>query len=127
MPNLLDFMRDAITRAAVQTEMYRALTFIKVVEGTRNPAARTSGTQPVATNYSCTGMVGHYDDADVNGETIKDGDRRITILAASLVLPTGVASPAPGDRVIGDDGKTFEIVSVGRSASGAQWLIHGRG
>lgn len=115
-------MRNEIARASDETGLYAALTFIKVAPGTRNPSARTSGTNPSSVSYSCRGLVVSYDDADVNGETIKDGDRRISILANTLAT-----TPSAGDRVVSDDGLTYEVIGVSRSPSGALYILHGRG
>lgn len=127
MPNLYDLMQSEVTRAARATEAYRALTFIKVTPGTRNAGARTSGTQPTAVNYSCLGSMTGYDDSDINGEVIKDGDRRVTILASSLVMPSGTLPPTSGDRVIGDDGRTYEVIGASRTPAGSLYILHARG
>lgn len=127
MPNLLDQMRDLLEEAALRTDAYRSMTFIKVTPGTRNPAALTSGTQPTPVNYPCLGIVVKFSDADINGETIKDGDRQILVLTGSLSLPSGTVPPTSGDRVIGDDGRTYEVIGSDRDPSGALYVLHGRG
>jgi hypothetical protein len=120
-------MKDLLEEAAFRVDAYRSLTFVKVTPGTRNPSSRTSGTQPTAVNYSCIGITLGYDDKDIDGEVIKYGDRQILIVVDSLGLPSGTAPPTAGDRVVGDDGRTYEVIGTTRDPSGALYIVHGRG
>jgi hypothetical protein len=127
VPNQLDQMKELLVEAAYRVDAYHSLTFIKVTPGTRNTGAITSGTQPTATNYSCLGVVVGFRDRDIDGEIIKVGDRQILILVDSLGLPSGTTPPTAGDRVVGDDARTYEVIGTDRDPSGALYVLHGRG
>ena len=90
-------------------------TFVKVIEGTRNPADPTAGTNPTTANHAVKGFMATYRDHQIDGTVIQRGDRKGSLLGASF--PAGVV-PEPNDKVTAE-GQTWYIINVQRDPAGA--------
>lgn len=97
-------------------------TFHKVVPGTRG-ADLTAGTNPTETDYTVNGFVDVYKDFVIDGNRIKNGDRKIILLGDSF--PTGV-EPEPDDKVTAE-GVKRTIINVKRDPAGATFECQSRG
>ncbi len=94
-------------------------TLIKEVPGVRSNK-NTAGTNPVVTSYAAKGFVDSYKAYLIDGTLIKVGDKKVTLLGASLTVV-----PAPGDRVT-IEGVTRQIVTVYRDPAGATYECQAR-
>src|SRR5688572_18229989 len=100
---------------------------IKVTAGTRG-ATVTAGTAPTETSYPCTAWVSTYDEQEMRGTSIRQGDAKIGILGGTL--PDGVV-PSPNDKVI-VKGVTYRLIGepgspgVKSDADGAKYTCHAR-
>jgi len=89
------------------------LTLTVVTPGTR--VGITDGTQPSEVTYTVKGFVSEYKDGEIDGEIIKEGDRKVSILGGSL--SSGIV-PKPNDKItIG--GETKRIVRISRDPAAA--------
>jgi hypothetical protein len=88
-------------------------TLIKVTPGTRG-ATVTAGTNPTETSHACSLWVARYSTREMAGTSIRRGDRKISILGATL--PDGVV-PVPNDKITVDS-VTYRIVGEGEGGVG---------
>ena len=92
---------------------FRTMTLVRVVEGTRNPAALSAGTNPTETSYSCKAAVRKrkaYAPASDDATEQRTTFTTVSILAATL---QGV-SPQAGDRIVDSkDGAVYTITEDG--------------
>jgi len=93
------------------------VTLTVVTPGTRSSSALAAGTQPTSVSHPCRGLVEDYNERLIDGETIRDGDRKVLILGDSL--PSGVV-PKGTDRVT-VLGKTYVIVHVNADPAAATY------
>lgn len=89
------------------------VTLIKVAAGTRTPGALTAGTNPTETSYTCKGFVDEYNLEQIDGQVVQQGDRKVSILGASVSVV-----PAVGDKVVAES-ETRRILYVRRDPAGA--------
>jgi hypothetical protein len=93
-------------------------TLTRVTPGTRNGSALTAGrvVGEVVTSYACKGFTDDYSNRDIDGTTIRNGDRKILLLGKSL--PDAI-DPQPGD-LITIEGRAWRISGpVKRDPAGA--------
>lgn len=81
-------------------------TLIRVTRGSRTDGSLTSGPSATETSYSFKGFYEEYRDGTVDGVLIKNGDRKVMLLAASCSVV-----PSVGDKVT-LDGETRLIVDI---------------
>lgn len=80
-------------------------TLIKVTPGARG-ATITAGTNPTETSHACSLWIAKFKDRELQGTSIKTGDRLIKILADTI---EGGVDPAPNDKIV-LDGITYRII-----------------
>lgn len=93
----------------------------KSVKGTRTVGSLTAGTQPTSTTYTGRGFIDDYTDKQITGTTIVTGDRKVSILGASISV-----IPAANDRVT-IEGLTYNIIKVKRDPAAAVYECQVRG
>lgn len=99
-----------------------AMTLTRVTPGVRGPDV-TAGTNPTETAHTCKGVVSDYAVGQIDGTIIKQGDRRIVILAGTIA-PAAV--PVPNDKLT-VEGRTYRIVDVRRDPVAATYECQARG
>lgn len=98
-------------------------TLTQVVPGARN-ANVTSGRAKTNTDHAFTdGIIDSYTDDEIDGTTIKAGDRRILIIAETLA--SSVVPKANWTVTIESD--TYRIVRVHRDPAAATFTLQCRG
>ena len=107
--------------SAVLGPMVFDVTLIKVTPNTRTPGSLTAGTNSVEASVVCRGWVDEYRQEQVNGTIVQQGDKKVSLLGASL----GAQAPEVGDKVTAE-GETRRIVSVRRDPAGAVYECQGR-
>lgn len=85
------------------------VTLTKKTVGDRTSGNLSGGRSISTTDYSCKGFVDVFEDSQIDGTTVKRGDRKVVILGASL--PSGIA-PEPDDTIT-IEGETLEVVGDG--------------
>ena len=98
------------------------LTLRVEVPGERG-ADRTAGNNPTYSDHSGQGILGDYDDFQIQGTNVERGDRRVTIIARSL---SPLTTPSPGDRVE-IEGTSYNVVAVKRDPAAATFTCQVRG
>jgi hypothetical protein len=93
--------------------MSKPATLIRVTPGTRNPAAVSAGTNPIATSYPVKAIPASVTQLRVDGSLIAGVNRVIKIFGSTL--PAGV-TPRPGDKIT-LDGVTSVIVGDAAGSS----------
>lgn len=105
------------------------ITLRKKTPGTRTDGSLTAGTNPKTTTATARGFVDTYKDSQVNGTTIKRGDRYATILGDTI---SPAIIPEPGDEIVAANSlgvsETFKIVEDGvtRDPAAATYTCHVR-
>lgn len=97
-------------------------TLTKVTPGTRTGGSLTGGTNPTTTTHAAKGFIDDYQDTQIDGTIIQDGDRMVVLLGASIA---DSAIPTPGDRVT-IEGSEFNIVRVKRDPAAATYTCQVR-
>lgn len=106
-------------------------TLTKKTAGTRTPGVVSGGVHPTSTTYSCRGLVSDYADNRIDGTTILQGDREVSLLGQSLVAAGVVV--AVGDTVTiadyaGGPQKTYRVVGPAKAdPDGAMFSVQCRG
>lgn len=100
-------------------------TIRKRVPGVRTPGALTGGTNPTELSATAKCVVGRYSAHLIDGTRIKEDDRRVTLIAESMVFATTAFVPE-SDTLIDVEGKTYNVLSVGRDPAGATYSCHCR-
>lgn len=100
----------------------KAATLIKVTNGTRTPGAVSGGLSPTEASYAARGFVDTYNATLVDGTTIRQDDRKVSLLGASIA---GSQVPAAGDKVT-IEGATYRVITVERDPDGAVYTCQGR-
>lgn len=99
-------------------------TLIKVFPGTRTAGNLAGGTNPVTRSYRARGFTSELEERFIDGDTVKRGDRAVTLLGASI---PGRVVPEAGDRLT-IEGKTWAVVAiVDRDAAAATYTLAVRG
>ena len=70
------------------------------------------------TDHAVTGVVSDFKDAQVDGEQIKAGDRKVLLAAADLTVV-----PAPGDQLI-DGSTTLQVLDSKRIKPGGTDILY---
>jgi hypothetical protein len=122
MPKLFGIDIAGIVNQSMGTGLLPC-TLIKVVDQVRDPNNMTAGTTPIYNNYSARGFIEDYKDYQVNGTTVRTGDRMVSILGASI---SGSKIPEADDKVT-IEGDTYNIVRVMRDPAGAMYSCQARG
>lgn len=91
----------------------------------RTPGSLTAGTNESTANHSCKGYLAEYDDNLLEATTIRKGDRMAVLLADSFSDQT-VLPPIAGDSLTADS-IAYEVISVERDASAAEYVCQLRG
>ena len=100
-----------------------AVTLTHYTEGTRTTGALTAGTNPTSTTHTATGFEDDYADGQIDGTLVKQGDRIVTILGASLSPAT---VPEAGDEV-SINGRAYRVIRVARDPLQATYECQARG
>jgi hypothetical protein len=114
MPDIFGANIAGKLNSAMGSKLF-AVTLVQTVNGVRTPGDSTAGTNPVATTYTGRGFVDDYTTRQIDGTIIRQGDRKVSILGASL--PAGVV-PRPGDRTT-IEGEAKAVINVTRDPAGA--------
>ncbi len=88
--------------------------------GERDPNNPTGGIPSTSTDYPTEGIVTGYAERFIDGTTIREGDRRVTLLGKPLPV-----EPSQGDRVT-IESLSYDILSVNRDAAAATYICHCR-
>jgi len=98
-------------------------TLIKIANTARTPGAVSGGLNPTETAHKARGWIEAYDARLVDGTTIKQDDRKIALLGATIA---GGAVPTQGDKVT-IEGTTYRIIGVPeRDPDAATYVCQGR-
>jgi len=91
-------------------------TFVPNPDTPWDPSSGTTTT----TDYDCQGWRDEYEQSEINGTLIAQGDVRVFILASTLAI-----TPVTTDHVtVG--GKVYSIISVATDPAGALWTLQCR-
>ncbi len=96
-------------------------TLISVTPGTGTDAEPNSF-KPTTTTHSARGFIDDYRDSQVDGTIVRRGDRRVTLLGATISPPV---APKTNDRVT-IEGFTFDVQKVRRDPAGATYELQVR-
>jgi hypothetical protein len=80
----------------------------------------TGGTHPVKTKYPAKGFVDSYEAFRVDGTIIQSGDRKITLLGASVSV-----APEVNDSIF-IEGRDWLVINVARDPAGATYECQAR-
>jgi hypothetical protein len=97
-------------------------TLTRVTPGARTPGSLTAGTNPTTQTRTCEGIIEDYDDGQIDGTLVQDGDRRVLLIAASIQEG---AIPEPGDQIT-IEGQTLTVVRVRRDPAAASYTCQVR-
>ena len=97
-------------------------TLHSVTQGTRTPGSLTGGPNPTETDHTCRGFVSGYKDHQIDGTIIRQGDRKVTLLGASI-KPAAV--PKPNDRVTIEEA-AYTVIAVTRDPAAAIYELQAR-
>ena len=97
MSSVLSQLARQVQRAMVKAGVAQVATLIKVTTGTRTPGSLTAGTNPTTASYAAKGWLDDFDNREIDGTIIIQGDRKIMLLGASIA---GGQTPAPDDEVV---------------------------
>lgn len=101
----------------------KAATLIKVTNATRTAGAVSAGLNPTEASYSARGWIEAYDAKYIDGTAIKQDDRRISLLGATIA--SGQV-PVQGDKVT-IEGVTYRVIGVpNRDPDAAVYELQGR-
>ncbi len=101
-------------------------TLAEVGVGTRSNSDPTGGRAQSETVHTFTdGVMTSYTDREINGTTIKAGDRNILIITGTLSSPE--IEPEANWKVNIEDGKNWRIVIARRDPAAATWALQVRG
>ncbi len=100
-------------------------TLTKVSPGSRTAGSTTAGTNPTSADYACRGFVSDYDASEINGTTVQDNDRKVTLLGATIA--SGQV-PKTSDKVTISDKAgapmvTYRIRRVQSDPDGATYTL----
>jgi hypothetical protein len=101
-----------------------AATLVKRTPGTRDPTNPGGGTQPTEVSYSCRGFVDDYKTGHIDGDLVKVGDRKVTLLGDTI--SRGSVVPSANDKVT-IEGRTYSVVAVTRDPDAATYTLQARG
>ena len=93
-----------------------------VTQGSRTSGSLTGGKNPTSTDHTCRGFIDDYQDRQIDGAIIRVGDRKVTILGASI---TPAVVPKTNDTVT-VEGTTFTVIRVQRDPAGATYTLQVR-
>lgn len=116
MPKLFGIDIAGIVNKAMGSGL-PAVTLVKVTPGLRVDGSLTAGTNPSTNQFPARGFVDTYQDKAIDGTLIKQGDRKMLILGASIA---GGQVPSQGDQVIAES-RTYEVIDVKRDPAAATY------
>jgi hypothetical protein len=96
MSNVLSRLARQVQRAMVKSGVAQVATLIKVTPGTRTPGSLSAGTNPGTANYAAKGWLDDFDNREIDGTIVVQGDRKIMLLGTSIASSK---IPAPDDEV----------------------------
>jgi hypothetical protein len=100
-----------------------AVTLVKLSAGARTTGSYTSGPAITRTNYTGKGFVEEYADNRIDGTLIRQGDRKVLLIADSF---TGNPIPTVNDEIIVGS-ETYKIVGpVKRDPASATYVCQCR-
>lgn len=97
-------------------------TLTKVTRGSRTPGSLAEGPGKTTTAYTFKGFFEDYSEGSVDGALVKDGDRKVMMLADSLSSPV---VPDIGDSIT-LEGQTRSIIRIKRDPAGATYVCQVR-
>lgn len=100
-----------------------AATLIKVTQGTRTGGSLTAGMNPTTASYAARGILSDYEDRQINGTLIVQGDKQVLLLGSTIASSQ---IPVAGDKVT-IEGRTYNIIKVTRDPAAATYLCQVRG
>lgn len=77
---------------------------------------------PTTTTHTCKGFVDDYKDSQIDGTIIKKGDRKVTLLGATIAP---AVAPKTNDKVT-IEGDTYDVQNVERDPAGATYELQVR-
>lgn len=124
MPELFGLDIAGIINDAFEDQLVNG-TLTEVSVTTRASAKLTAGRTQTETVHTFTdGIISSYNDDEIDGTTIKAGDRRIMIIAGTLSSPV---VPKANWKVSIEDGQNWRIVDVHRDPAEATYTLQVRG
>lgn len=96
-------------------------TLRRVIEQSRG-VDPTAGRSPVTIDYVCRGFVQDYAENEIDESLVKQGDRRVVLLGASL--PANVYPDSNDVVLIEND--VYHVIAVSRDPAGATYTCQGR-
>jgi len=96
------------------------LTLTGYTAGTRTVGQLSGGTNPTSSTATGRGFTEDYSEGQIDGDTVKVGDRKVVILGASVSL-----IPAPGMTVT-IEGVAYRIERVKRDPAAATYTCQVR-
>lgn len=122
MPDLFGLDIKGIINDAFEGELVSG-TLTEVAPGARN-ANVTAGRAKTNTPHPFTdGVIDSYTDEEIDGTSIKAGDRRILIIAGTL---DAAVSPE-ANWTVTIEGGTYRVVKAHRDPAEATWTLQVRG
>ncbi len=86
------------------------------------PPSGNSITPSTPTQHACKGFIDDYKDSQIDGTIIRKGDRKVTLLGASIKPPV---APKTNDQVT-IEGDTYDVQEVTRDPAGATYELQAR-
>lgn len=99
------------------------LTLTVRTAGARTAGDPAGGTNSMEKDHNGNGIIEDYEDSQIDGTVVKQGDRRVLILGRSL--PNGIV-PSTNDSVT-IEGATYTVVGVDRDPAAASYTCRVRG
>lgn len=118
--NIAGIVKDAVQSAGGLVN--GTLTEISV--GTRSGDLTAGRTQTPTIHTFTDGIIGGYKDSEIDGTTIKKGDRRILIIANTLSSPV---EPKANWKVSIEGSPNYRVVDAERDPAAATWTLQVRG
>lgn len=81
----------------------------------------TKGYAKSETSYPCKGGIADYEESEIDGAKILEGDRKVTLYGGSL----GGAVPEPNHKVT-VEGATYRIIKTKRTPLGSKYVCQVR-
>lgn len=106
---------------AAADDIPQAMAIRRSIPGVYNPATGKTGPATV-TDYPCQGVVGTYQQNEINGTSILTTDRRVTIRQAEVA---GAGVVTTSDKLV-IAGTTRTIVNVQADAASILWTLQVR-
>lgn len=121
MPNLFGIDIAGLLAQEIGPGVLPAI-LIVVTPGTRDPLNPTSGVRPTEVSITGRGFIEDYEDREIDGTLVKDGDRKITLIANTF---PNQPVPKSEDKIT-IEGTTYIIKRVARDPAAATYTCQSR-